>query len=331
MTNPYISFVISSRNDEYILDQEDLVLDSLDNLISQIDKYKFFAEIIFIEWNPPHDKKKYKDILVNLKNSTFVKFKLISVDNKYHSSLLGSKYFFLSGERAANVGIQNANGKFIINKSHDTYYSELFFKILSREKLQLKKINLIERHTIERKLVNETLANVIYNQKLMPKRKRAGKLFPYSLRSIGESLILEKKYWHKFRGYKETNYAATLGLDGDIFYHAYAYGLKVNILDERKNFILKPQHHKMFTLSVNEQISLKDKYFLQKLFSLLKHDKVYRGKVKIGRKSSFFFRLVIIRYFKFFYVFKNKLWGLKGYEFSNKEILSNKIEYGEIN
>ena len=44
MISPYVSFIISSRNDEYILNQEEIVLNSLEDLIESIEKKNIFYE-----------------------------------------------------------------------------------------------------------------------------------------------------------------------------------------------------------------------------------------------------------------------------------------------
>ena len=329
MPQPYVSFIITSRNDKYITKQEVLVLSALKDLIKKIEKYDLSAEIIFIEWNPPSNRKKYLDLLRNIKIPKCLDFTLVSVDKKYHNSLYFSELITLCGERAANIGIRLATGMFLINKSQDTFYSEFFYKMLSDKQLKRGKINLIERYIVDRKYIKKELHKRKHSLNDNFVRKKNSSIFPYSLRSMGESLILEKKYWVKFRGFRETKFAVTLGIDGELFYCAYSYGLDVNTLDKNKNYILKPFHEKIFQNSVKENSNKKEnkKNIFFKIYNFINNDKVFRGKIMIGRRSLFFIRLFLIKINKYHYLLKSNSWGIIKSEIVDKKILKNKIKY----
>ncbi|MDC3155284.1 hypothetical protein OA530_04275 [Pelagibacteraceae bacterium] len=331
MSNKYISFITVTRNDDYIKDQISKIITSTNILISKLSEYKIFSEIIFVEWNPDPNKKPLKKELTKIKHSLFTTVNLISVDCSFHMNLKYNNINPLSGERGANVGIRRASGKFIAIKAQDTLYSDGFYKTLSKKLLKEDQINIIERIIIDESKITNTPNRIKNNFQLGFKRKRNNFLLPYSAKSSGDSLILEKKYWVKFRGIKEKMQSITLGLDGDFFYTALGYGLIVNIMDYKEIHVLKPSHEKMFSISTKNTIkNPSTEIVFGTIIDFIKKDKVYYKNIPIGRKSFLFIGFIFRRLFKYSYLLKSEDWGLKHYNLINKELLSNKIIYSEI-
>ena len=57
--NPYISFVIAARNDDYGVNFLHRMQVFINVLLELVEKYSLDAELIVVEWNPPADKKAY--------------------------------------------------------------------------------------------------------------------------------------------------------------------------------------------------------------------------------------------------------------------------------
>lgn len=61
---PYLSFVITSRNDGESSDFSVTRLQLfVDHLLTQVQRYKLRSELIIVEWNPPQDKASLQDVM----------------------------------------------------------------------------------------------------------------------------------------------------------------------------------------------------------------------------------------------------------------------------
>jgi hypothetical protein len=328
MSTSYISFVCATRNDEYITNQNMKLLRSFTHLVENLDKFQIYSEIIFIEWNYIKHKPRIENILSNLKNSIYVSIKIISVGDKWHNKLKLSNKIKLATDNAVNVGIRESNSEFIIIKTQDTYYSEDFFTYLKCRKLEKNTINIIERHIVsEKDLENFLLKKFTPNSFFSRKKNKL--LLPYSTKSVGDSMIMENKLWKKYRGLKESKYAINLGNDGELFYKAIGNGLKVNILDQSKNFILKPHHELMFQYAVSKNNDPSE--IIKNGFSRFVHgDRVIRNDIYIGRRSFLIIKLIILRFFKYSYLFYPNNWGMKKQRIEYLKTLNNNIILYEI-
>ena len=61
--NPYLSIVITSRNDDHGGNMMQRRQVSFNGLFEQLERHQIKSEIILVEWNPPADKPRLKDII----------------------------------------------------------------------------------------------------------------------------------------------------------------------------------------------------------------------------------------------------------------------------
>ena len=54
--NPYLSIVITSRNDEHGYNALQRMQVSLSGLLEQLEKHKIESELILVDWNRPADR-----------------------------------------------------------------------------------------------------------------------------------------------------------------------------------------------------------------------------------------------------------------------------------
>ena len=134
--NPYISFVVCGRNDEY----GGNFLERLNTFIFNIDKlcmkYDLMCEIVLVEWNPPEDAPTFDKVIYIPKNNDFLKLNLIRVSNNIHNDVAHDSKLPLHEWYAKNVGMFRANGKYIVITNPDIIISEELFEELSRKNLR---------------------------------------------------------------------------------------------------------------------------------------------------------------------------------------------------
>jgi hypothetical protein len=132
---PYISFVVTSRNDNHG-DNPLLRTQAFINSLSyQAEKNKLPIEILFVEWNPPSDKPLLKDVLVHPDNE-YILIRYVVVPSEIHQQYHHSYSIPLFQMTAKNVGIRRALADFICCTNIDLLFSNDLFEILSRRNLE---------------------------------------------------------------------------------------------------------------------------------------------------------------------------------------------------
>ena len=114
-----------------------------------VKKFNLSAELIIVEWNPPKNKNLLKDELKipHLENSQ--KIKIITVSNKTHMKFKNSEKIDFFQMKAKNVGIRNAEGKFILCTNIDIVFSSEMIEYLSLQKLKEDKVYRADRYDID--------------------------------------------------------------------------------------------------------------------------------------------------------------------------------------
>ncbi len=138
MDKPYISFVVIGRNDDYGHRFLYRVQRFADNLIYLCEKYKLPSELIFVEWNPPKDKKRLYEALKIEKNREFLKVRFIEVPNRIHEKVKTSDKMPLLEFVGKNAGMRRAKGEFIVFTNPDIIFSEDMIRFFSQKKLRKK-------------------------------------------------------------------------------------------------------------------------------------------------------------------------------------------------
>jgi hypothetical protein len=118
MTNPYISVVVTTRNDNY----GENMRRRLDMFVKGLDchqqKYPGLFELIIVEWNPPDDQAPLSTIIPSC---THLPVRIITVPGEYHGRT-GFKRP-LAEYHAKNVGLRRSAGKFVLISNPDILFS----------------------------------------------------------------------------------------------------------------------------------------------------------------------------------------------------------------
>jgi len=134
--SPYLSIVVTTRNDNHGGDLLKRTIAFVNGLIFQCEKYKLHAELIIVEWNPPKDKPLLKEVLPPPPQNTFLEIKYIVVPEEIHKTYKTSSTIPLYQMTAKNVGIRRAKGEFILCTNIDILFSDECFKIFAQQKLK---------------------------------------------------------------------------------------------------------------------------------------------------------------------------------------------------
>lgn len=317
MENPYISFVVTGRNDDYGHRFLYRIQRFADNLIYLCEKYELSSELIFVEWNPPKDKKRLYEALEIKKDRKFIKMRFIEVPKTIHDKVKTSDKMPLLEFPGKNAGIRAAKGEFVVVTNPDIIFSESMIKFFSRRLLKKKTFYRADRCDLFVDIPTETKTQDVENfckknwnfcwsvyfgryhrgvkflsdiprlfVRTIAKMTKVRSYLKYHGGAPGDFILLSKEGWEEFRGYPEINVHG--GMDGYVSIMAIASGNRLKILKE------KTYHQSHGNPAGGERPLPDTKTYIRDAKKMLKEKKV---------------------------IFYNKEdWGLRGYSLKEKEL-----------
>ena len=238
--DPYISVVLSFRNDEYQGESFKRFQVAIDALIYQAKHYNLNAELIIVEWNPPSDKPLLKDAISLPDDLGPLVIRIITVPHEIHKRYKCSKKINIICASAVNVGIRHANSQFILSTASGLLFSNELIRFLASRHLDENSFYRINRCDIDRKILNYNFSkqqidfcreNIIrINKSILADIDVVSRLEIHTNAS-GDFILMSKKSWHLLHGFPEFN---KLGLhaDGLLCYMAYLAGVQQKILQD---------------------------------------------------------------------------------------------------
>ncbi len=255
--DPYISFIVTSRNDDHGGDLLKRMQIFINTLIEQSNLFKLKSELIIVEWNPPADKPKLKKALNWPKHNGYCQIRIIEVPPLTHQKFKNSDKLRLFQMIAKNVGIRRARGKFILSTNIDIVFSKEMMRFLAKKKLKESFMYRVDRYDVSSDLsVGSDLDEILRycRQNIIRVHKRAGSilikhsklltlyLLIYQIKDLirwtlgknppllhtngcGDFTLMSNKMWHQVRGYPEFE-IFSWKLDTLLCYIAYFAGAK---------------------------------------------------------------------------------------------------------
>jgi len=249
---PYISFVIWSRNDDYVEDLLSRFQASLDVLMEQLERRRIASEIVIVEWNPPPERLPLRQALQFPQASDAVTVRVITVGADYHHRYRYADKRPIHCSVAMNVGIRRARGRFLLPRAQDVFYSEAVATFLAEQTLSDGDVYRCDRHDVAPEVLNQlSLGTAIFLESCgrnivryhdsewnahLPGVPRL------HVGSPGDFLLMARQYWFAIRGFHET--PDVCSLDDDVFalHAAHGAGAREVVLPDACR-IYKIAHH----------------------------------------------------------------------------------------
>lgn len=133
---PYISFVVTSRNDNHGGDLRKRMMIFYKGLIHQCNKFKLPCELIMVDWNSPDQNELLDRVLPPVKESDYLSVRYIIVPPEIHNKYRFSEELGLYQMIAKNVGIRRAKAEFVLCTNIDLLFSDALFEELAKKKLE---------------------------------------------------------------------------------------------------------------------------------------------------------------------------------------------------
>jgi hypothetical protein len=149
MFSPYLSVVVTSRNDNHGGTLTRRMQTFVNALVAQCRRHNVPTELIFVEWNPPADKPKLADALRWPKEMGPCQVRIIEVSPKIHARYQHAKSLPLYQFIAKNAGIRRARGEFVLATNIDVLLNHPLMQFIAERKLEKGKMYRIDRHDVE--------------------------------------------------------------------------------------------------------------------------------------------------------------------------------------
>ena len=133
---PKLSIVAATRNDNHGGDLNRRMQLFVDGLFEQCEKFKFFIEIILVDWNPPEDKGPLAGAINWNKQGRYCAVRLIEVPREIHRLYAHADKLPLFQMIAKNAGIRRASGDFILSTNVGIIFTDDIIEYMANAELE---------------------------------------------------------------------------------------------------------------------------------------------------------------------------------------------------
>jgi hypothetical protein len=148
MDEPYLSLVVTTRNDDHGGDLLRRTQAFFSGWIEQAKRFHIPSELIIVEWNPPADRPPLRDVLQWPEDLGCCAVRFIEVSREIHNRYHHAKAMPLYQMIGKNAGIRRARGRFILATNIDILFSCELAAYLAEQKLDPRRMYRIDRHDV---------------------------------------------------------------------------------------------------------------------------------------------------------------------------------------
>src|SRR5207237_808326 len=117
--DPYLSVVVTSRNDDHGQSLLRRMQTFVNALIGQCKRHGLRAELVLVEWNPPADRPRFIEALRWPEDTGPCQVRIIEVPPELHARFRHAENLPLFQMIAKNVGIRRARGRYVLATNID--------------------------------------------------------------------------------------------------------------------------------------------------------------------------------------------------------------------
>ncbi|HPC94881.1 MAG TPA: glycosyltransferase [Sedimentisphaerales bacterium] len=246
---PYLSVVATSRNDDHGGNLALRMQLFVQCLAAQAQRHRLKTELILVEWNPPANRPRLREVLRFDARHPFCSVRIVEVPAAIHARYRHAQTLPVYQMIAKNVGIRRARGRFVLATNVDIVFSDPLFARLAGQDLQSGRCYRSIRHDVDNALTSEMPVeavldyckshlirvnqrdcslnvrdgsrHVIYRPEVTEKELGHPKLFT---NGCGDFTLLSQEDWCRLRGYAELD-MFSFHLDSLFLHCAYYAGI----------------------------------------------------------------------------------------------------------
>src|SRR5436190_21382668 len=133
--DPYVSVVMTTRNDDHGGDPLKRLQAFVNTFDAQCRRTGLDAEVVVVEWNPPPDRLRLRDLIRVPAPSAFA-IRFVEVPPELHARLPHADVLPLFQMIGKNVGIRRARGRFILSTNIDIISSNELVEFIAPHPLK---------------------------------------------------------------------------------------------------------------------------------------------------------------------------------------------------
>jgi hypothetical protein len=227
MTRPYLSVIVTGRNDDFGGDFNGRFFRALRFNHDQLAAAGVAHEFIFVEWRPLPDRPYLAELLdAAFPDLAQAELQSYVVDPAYHDAVSLNPRLQFQEFIAKNVGIRRANGQFILTTNTDIYLSRGAIAYLAEGALQPGILYRAARHDLKSNSdvswMDWDLLEDERNWEMVNRIKP-----PLFTNASGDFLLLDGDSYHRLRGFNEVYRTAKIHIDGNFCVKAISSGVRL--------------------------------------------------------------------------------------------------------
>ncbi len=242
-TSPYISVVVTARNDDHGGSLLSRMQAFVNGWIGQCKRHGLSSELIVVDWNPPEDRPPLMHALRWPADTSPCDVRFIKVPPEAHQRYKHAEAMPLYQMIAKNVGIRRARGSFVLATNIDIIFSDELVRYLAEERLDPSRMYRIDRHDVMSDVpvdgtVDEQLAYCKTHLIRLNAREGTFDLTPDGLRALSpddiaasDSGISFGAGWHSVERYSPEQVFRWMGNDAEVMIRVPKVGASCLIFD----------------------------------------------------------------------------------------------------
>jgi hypothetical protein len=145
VNRPYLSVVVTARNDDHGGNLLGRMQAFVNGLINQCKRHRVQTELVIVEWNPLPDRPRLAEALNWLDDDGFCEVRIIEVPLEIHQRLRHWQAMPLYQMIGKNVGIRRARGEYVLATNIDILFSDELMQFFAEKRLQPEKMYRVNR------------------------------------------------------------------------------------------------------------------------------------------------------------------------------------------
>ena len=227
-SNPFLSIVLTGRNDEHGVDFRSRCFRTLQFNHRELSDRGISHEFVFVEWAPDSGRPLLVDLVADAVPTLDLRcFTGYVVESRYQEALsLNPRLEYLEF-LAKNVGVRRARGSFVLTTNCDIFLSRSILQRFEDRRLEPQKVYRAPRHDLKAAITQssigwEELESADNLEKPPPTLK------PPLLRGgTGDFVLLDRETFQLLRGFNEIYRVARIGIDHNFLVKASSLGVPI--------------------------------------------------------------------------------------------------------
>jgi hypothetical protein len=226
--SPFISIVLTGRNDEHGTDFRTRFFRTLAFNLRELAARGISHEIVFVEWAPDHGRARLVDLVFNeVTTASPANFRGYVVDSRYQAALSQNPQLAYLEFVAKNVGVRRAGGRFVLATNCDVLLSRHVLDRLQREALEPRTLYRAARHDLKLGLDSGGLSWALLEDGASLETNPPVLEPPYMAGATGDFVLLERESFHELRGFNQVYRCTRIGVDANFLVKALSDGIRI--------------------------------------------------------------------------------------------------------